>query len=117
MPYAYVSVQRKVLLKTCMLHTQAGVWAAAATVSAEASSSNLSSQPLQIDFDNEGDPDVTLVSVSGPDQRDLLMQLTGAFNSMQLVVVAASIITTEDGRVRDVFKVTDQQQQKVHACA
>lgn len=104
------------LLENGALHTQAGVWAAAATVSAEASSSNLSSQPLQIDFDNEGDPDVTLVSVSGPDQRDLLMQLTGAFNSMQLVVVAASIVTTEDGRVRDVFKVTDQQQQKVHAC-
>ena len=97
--------------------SQAGVLAAAATVSAEASSSNLSSLPLQIDLDNEGDPDVTLVSVSGPDQRDLLMQLTGAFNSMQLVVVAASIVTTEDGRVRDVFKITDQQQQKVRACA
>lgn len=97
--------------------SQAGVHAAAATVSAEASSSNLSSLPLQIDFDNDGDPDVTLVSVSGPDQRDLLMQLTGAFNSMQLLVVAASIVTTEEGRVRDVFKVTDQRQQKVHAPA
>ncbi|KAL3150549.1 Alpha-amylase [Trebouxia sp. C0010 RCD-2024] len=106
-----VAVQHRHKSRICT--PQAGVWAAAATVSAEASSSNLSSQPLQIDFDNEGDPDVTLVSVSGPDQRDLLMQLTGAFNSMQLVVVAASIVTTEDGRVRDVFKVTDQQQQKI----
>ena len=97
--------------------SQAGVLMAAATVSAEASSSNLSSYPLQIDFDNDGDPDVTLISVSGPDQRDLLMQLTGAFNSMQLVVVAATIITTQDGRVRDVFKITDQQHQKVYTCA
>ena len=96
--------------------SQAGVVVVAATVSAEASSSNLSSVPLQIDFDNEGDPDVTLISVSGPDQRDLLMQLTGAFNSMQLLVVAASIITTQDGRVCDEFKITDQQHQKVYAC-
>ena len=90
---------------------------AAATVSAEASSSNLSSYPLQVDFDNDSDPDVTLISVSGPDQRDLLMQLTGAFNNMQLVVVAATIITTRDGRVRDVFKITDQQHKKVSTCA
>ena len=107
----------EVMLKSCQQDaccmSQAGVLMAAATVSAEASSSNLSSYPLQIDFDNEGDPDVTLISVSGPDQRDLLMQLTGAFNSMQLVVVAATIITTQDGRVRDVFKITDQQHQKV----
>lgn len=96
--------------------SQAGVVVVAATVSAEASSSNLSSVPLRIDFNNEGDPDVTLISVSGPDQRDLLMQLTGAFNSMQLLVVAASIITTQDGHVRDEFKITDQQHQKVHAC-
>ena len=41
------------------------------------------------------------------------MQLTGAFNNMQLLVVAASIVTTPDGRVRDVFKVTDQQHKKV----
>lgn len=95
----------------CLL--QAGLLAAAATISAEASSSNLSTLPLQIDFDNEGDPDVTLISISGPDQSDLLMQLTGAFNSMQLLVVAASIVTTPDGRVRDVFKVTDQQHKKV----
>ncbi len=93
---------------------QAGlVTAAAATVSAEASKSNLSTLPLAIDFDNEGDPDVTLMSISGPDQANLLMQLTGAFNSLQLLVVAASIVTTPEGRVKDVFKVTDQQHKKV----
>ena len=83
---------------------------------AEASSSNLSTLPLQIDFDNDGDPAVSLITISGPDQTDLLMQLTGAFNSMQLIVVAASIVTTPDGRVRDLFKVTDQKHQKVHHC-
>lgn len=93
---------------------QAGVvLAVATTVPAQASSSNLSTQPLKIEFDNEGDPDVTLMSISGPDQKDLLMQLTGAFNSLQLLVVAASIVTTPDGRVRDGFQVTDQQKQKI----
>ena len=88
--------------------------AVAATVPQEASSSNLSTMPLTVEFDNEGDPDVTLISISGPDQSDLLMQLTGAFNSLQVLVKAASIVTTSDGRVSDVFKVTDKQDQKVH---
>jgi len=93
---------------------QAGVLlSAAATASPEASSSNMSTLPLKIDFDNKGDPSVTLVTISGPDQADLLMQLTGAFNSLQLIVVAAEIITTPEGRVKDLFKVTDQQHQKV----
>ena len=101
-----------ILQSLCTL--QAGVvLAVAATVPAQASSSNLSTLPLKIEFDNEGDPDVTLMSISGPDQKDLLMQLTGAFNSLQLLVVAASIVTTPDGRVRDGFQVTDQQKQKV----
>jgi len=103
------------------LHTKFAIWvlqygailAAAATASPEASSSNMSMLPLKIDFDNNGDPNVTLVSISGPDQADLLMQLTGAFNSLQLIVVAAEIITTPEGRVKDLFKVTDQQHQKV----
>lgn len=90
---------------------------AAATVSAEAKNSNMSSLPLQIDFDNDSDPDATLVSVSGPDQRDLLMQLTGAFNNMHLLVAAATIVTTKEGRVRDVFQITDQQHKKVCTCA
>lgn len=95
---------------------QAGpVFAAAATAPPEASNSNLSSIPLNIVFDNDGDPDVTLVNISGPDQTDLLMQLTGAFNSLQLIVVAASISTTPAGRVQDNFKITDQQHQKVQA--
>ncbi|DBA79186.1 hypothetical protein WJX77_000073 [Trebouxia sp. C0004] len=93
---------------------QAGViLAAAATASPEASSSNMSMLPLKIDFDNKGDPGVTLVTISGPDQADLLMQLTGAFNSLQLIVVAAEIITTPEGGVKDLFKVTDQQHQKI----
>ena len=93
---------------------QAGaILVVAATASPEASSSNMGMLPLKIEFDNKGDPNVTLVSISGPDQADLLMQLTGAFNSLQLIVVAAEIITTPEGRVKDLFKVTDQQHQKV----
>lgn len=45
------------------------------------------------------------------------MQLTGAFNHMHLLVVAATIVTTKDGRVRDVFQITDQQHRKVCTCA
>lgn len=100
--------------KGLQLVLQAGViLAAAATASPEASSSNMSVLPLKIDFDNQGDPGVTLVTISGPDQADLLMQLTGAFNSLQLIVVAAEIITTPEGRVKDLFKITDQQHQQV----
>lgn len=50
--------------------------------------------------------------MSGQDKSDLLMALTGAFNSLELRVCSANIASNEDGRVRDIFRVTDMQDEK-----
>ena len=52
------------------------------------------------------------MQVSGQDKSDLLLALTGAFNSLDLRVCSASIASNEEGRVLDVFRVTDMQDQK-----
>lgn len=62
---------------------------------------------LDIDFNNHADPEATVITVSGPDRTDLLSHITGAFNSLDLVVTSANIATTEDGRVLDIFRVID----------
>ena len=62
---------------------------------------------LSIAFDNGADPEATVITVSGQDQTDLLSQITGAFNSLELVVTSANIATTDDGQALDVFRVTD----------
>jgi len=70
-------------------------------------------QALLVEFDNDEDPDATVIRVSGQDKSDLLMALTGAFNSLDLRVCSASISSTDDGAVMDVFHVTDMQDKKV----
>lgn len=69
---------------------------------------------MVINFDNNDAKDnhVTVIYISGPDSRDLLMQLTGAFNTLHLLVAGAEVVT-DDGQIRDKFKVTDQQHQKI----
>lgn len=62
------------------------------------------SDPLQLDFDNESDPDETVITIEGKDQSELLQSLTGAFNELNLVVSSASI-SSDDGKVLDVFRV------------
>ena len=52
------------------------------------------------------------VQVSGQDKSDLLLALTGAFNSLDLRVCSASIASNDEGRVLDVFRITDMQDQK-----
>ena len=53
-----------------------------------------------------------MVTVTGPDQHNLLLRLTGALNSLDLNVVSASI-SSEDGTVFDVFRITDREDGKV----
>lgn len=55
--------------------------------------------------------------VSGQDKSDLLLALTGVFNSLDLRVCSANIASNEDGRVRDVFRITDMQDEKAGAVA
>ena len=62
---------------------------------------------LNIEFDNDTDPSSTVITVSGQDHTDLLSQMTGAFNSMDMVVMSATISTTRNGEVLDVFRVTE----------
>lgn len=67
---------------------------------------------LLILFDNNTDAECTVVTVEGQDQAHLLMNLAGAFTTAGLVVVSASI-TSDDGRVLDVFRVQTMDGQKV----
>lgn len=90
----------------------ATVCAASATLESEAPASNLSSLPVNVHFDNDLDPECTVVTVTGPDQANLLVRLTGAFKSLQLLVVSAQV-DTAGGRITDVFKVTDEKGHKV----
>ncbi|GLI71249.1 hypothetical protein VaNZ11_016372 [Volvox africanus] len=67
---------------------------------------------LDILFDNSSDNECTVVTVEGKDKAHLLMSLTGAFSSCGLAVISASI-TSDDGRVLDVFRVQTADGKKV----
>ena len=54
-----------------------------------------------------------VVTITGPDQHNLLLRLTGALNSLDLNVVSASISSSEDGNVFDVFRISNREDQKV----
>lgn len=99
------------MVRTSFLQA-ATICAATATLEPEAAASNLSNLPLNVNFDNEVDPQCTVVTVTGPDQGNILVRLTGAFKSLQLVVVSAQV-DTKGGRITDVFKVTDEKGNKV----
>jgi len=62
-----------------------------------------------------GDPDATVITISGPSHDNLLLQLTGAFNVLELTVASASIQADEDGGVLDVFRVTNRADEKARA--
>lgn len=68
---------------------------------------------LTISFDNASDSEATVLNISGQDQSDLLMQLTGALAALELHVLAATIKTTDDGQVLDVFRVVDKKGKKL----
>lgn len=68
---------------------------------------------LCITLDNSADDEATVLSVSGQDQSGLLMQLTGALSALDLKVVAATVETTGDGQVLDMFRVKDPSGSKV----
>ncbi len=71
---------------------------------------------LQVIIDNESDAECTVITVEGKDQPHLLMTLSGAFTTAGFTVVSASI-TSDDGRVLDVFRVQTSKQTKVRGCA
>ncbi len=67
---------------------------------------------LQVIIDNEIDSECTVITVEGKDQPHLLMSLSGAFTTAGFKVVSASI-TSDDGRVLDVFRIQSAQGKKV----
>lgn len=71
---------------------------------------------LDIMFDNNSDAECTVVTVEGKDKAHLLMSLTGGFSSAGLTVISASI-TSDDGRVLDVFRVQTADGKKVRYSA
>jgi len=68
---------------------------------------------LFIDFDNNSDSEATVVTITGPDQHNLLLRITGALNSQGLSVKSASISLGEDNTVFDVFRVVGSDDKKV----
>lgn len=59
---------------------------------------------MKVQVDNESDPNFTVITIEGLDRRNLLITLSGAMSSAGLEIASASI-GSEDGRVKDVFKV------------
>ena len=64
-------------------------------------------------FDNESDPEASIITIRCRDKPDLLMALTGGFNALDLRVVAANIMSSEDGYILDEFRVTGLDDKKV----
>ena len=71
------------------------------------------SSSLVIDFDNNSDSEATVVTLTGPDQHNLLLRITGALNSLGLNVKTASISVGEDNIVFDVFRIVGSDGKKV----
>ncbi|MEW5307360.1 MAG: hypothetical protein WDW36_009764 [Sanguina aurantia] len=71
--------------------------------SAEAADGSARSS-LNISFDDTSDAECTVITIEGQDQSHLLMSLTTVFITSGLNVVTASI-TSEEGRINDVFRV------------
>lgn len=67
---------------------------------------------LNISFDDTSDAECTVITIEGQDQSHLLMSLTSIFITSGLNVVTASI-TSEDGRINDVFRVQTPEGGKV----
>lgn len=67
---------------------------------------------LNISFDDTSDAECTVITIEGQDQSHLLMSLTSIFITSGLNVVTASI-TSEDGRINDVFRVQTPEGLKV----
>ena len=72
------------------------------------------SSGLLIDFDNSSDSEATVVTITGPDQHNLLLRITGALNSLGLNVKSASISVGEDNTVFDVFRIVGSDDKKVN---
>lgn len=68
---------------------------------------------LFVDFDNNSDSEATVVTLTGPDQHNLLLRITGAFNSLGLNVKSASISVGDDNIVFDVFRIVGSDEKKV----
>ena len=67
---------------------------------------------VSLTFDDEGSPWHTLCTAEGPDRRGLLHALTTAFATSGASVHAARVATVE-GRVTDVFELTDAHGRKL----
>mmetsp|Transcript_26573 Transcript_26573/g.67656 ORF Transcript_26573/g.67656 Transcript_26573/m.67656 type:complete len:709 (-) Transcript_26573:349-2475(-) len=81
-------------------------------VAPDALSSMDPTDALQVVIDNQSDAECTVVTVEGKDQPHLLMSLSGAFTTAGYAVVSASI-SSDDGRVLDVFRVQTAEQKKI----
>ncbi|GIM08991.1 hypothetical protein Vretimale_12884 [Volvox reticuliferus] len=86
--------------------------ATAVDMSASPVSSIDTQDVLNILFDNSSDDECTVVKVEGKDKAHLLMSLTGGFSTCGLSVISASI-TSDEGRVQDVFRVQTADGKKV----
>merc|ERR1719313_2959944 len=60
---------------------------------------------LEVRFDNETDPNCTVIYVQGSNRTNFLSRITGVFSKFNLEVVDATINTDIEDRNCDVFKI------------
>jgi alpha-amylase len=83
----------------------AGDAAAAAAAAAAAPPSN--DDTAWVTFSNDDDEDATVIRLCGRNETRLLLQLTSVFIASGVEVVSANINTDAEGKVCDMFLVTD----------
>jgi len=69
---------------------------------------------LDIQISNDKSKTATVITISGPDQKGVLMTITSALNAMNLQVTNASVeVTKVEGEFTDTFSVVDSKGEKV----
>ena len=60
---------------------------------------------LGIDFDNDAEEGLTVITITGRNEPGLLLTTTSVFSALDIEVCEASISTDDSGRVLDIFRV------------
>jgi alpha-amylase len=69
---------------------------------------------LDIQISNDKSKTATVITISGPDQKGVLLTITSALNAMNLQVTNASVeVTKVEGEFTDTFSVVDSKGEKV----
>ncbi|EFN55550.1 hypothetical protein CHLNCDRAFT_31136 [Chlorella variabilis] len=71
-------------------------------------------QSVSVEFDNDSDPQCTVMQLFGRNDTEVLAQVTNVLTAVGVAVSSANINTGEgEGPVRDIFRVTDGEGKKL----